>query len=415
MSVCMQAKRTLVKSPPELWAELSDPAALARHLGELGEIRIVRTEPERSVEWEAAQISGTVLIEPSGWGTKVTLTASRTVVPGSDPQSGAPEIAPEPEPIPEPAPEPTTALEPETVESIKAEPTPELQPEALEIMPTPEPMPEPQPDGIAVMEPATEPMPGMQPDALENMEPAPEPMPAAEPEALEVTPEPEPQSEPIEIVPESERDPEIAPEPRLGFFARLFGRRRTRRQRGPSVELEATEKLPAAVDQALPEEPMQEPPALVQPGPEESVEDPAHVEPVADQPLFGEQPVPDAPPPNVEVASELVDAAPDAPVTLESRAQLAGQAPAEAKEPHASPAEIAGQAPPDATEPQASPAESGGQPPTGVEGPPDISAELAEAEQLAAAQEVVAEDVTAVLTSVLDRLGAAHHRPFSRA
>jgi hypothetical protein len=36
---------------------------------------------------------------------------------------------------------------------------------------------------------------------------------------------------------------------------------------------------------------------------------------------------------------------------------------------------------------------------------PDISAELAELEQ----------QTTAVLTGVLDRLGAAHHRPFSRA
>jgi hypothetical protein len=40
--------------------------------------------------------------------------------------------------------------------------------------------------------------------------------------------------------------------------------------------------------------------------------------------------------------------------------------------------------------------------------PIDISAELREAE------EVRAEEVTAVLTAVLDRLGAAHHRPFSR-
>jgi hypothetical protein len=39
----------------------------------------------------------------------------------------------------------------------------------------------------------------------------------------------------------------------------------------------------------------------------------------------------------------------------------------------------------------------------------DISAELK------AAEEVAAEEVAAVLTAVLDRLGAAHHRPFSRA
>jgi hypothetical protein len=31
------------------------------------------------------------------------------------------------------------------------------------------------------------------------------------------------------------------------------------------------------------------------------------------------------------------------------------------------------------------------------------------------AEELAAEEVTAVLTGVLDRLGAAHHRPFSRA
>ena len=31
------------------------------------------------------------------------------------------------------------------------------------------------------------------------------------------------------------------------------------------------------------------------------------------------------------------------------------------------------------------------------------------------AEETAAAEVTAVLTSVLDRLGAAHHRPFSRS
>ena len=71
----MEAKRTLVKSPPELWAELSEISALARHLGEFGEIRITRTEPESVVEWEGDLASGSVRLEPSGWGTKVTLVA----------------------------------------------------------------------------------------------------------------------------------------------------------------------------------------------------------------------------------------------------------------------------------------------------------------------------------------------------
>jgi hypothetical protein len=93
----MEAKRTLVKSPPELWAELSDMTALARHLGEFGEIRITRTEPESVVEWEGDLASGSVRLEPSGWGTKVTLTALPVML---DPPP------PEPDPEPEPPPEP---------------------------------------------------------------------------------------------------------------------------------------------------------------------------------------------------------------------------------------------------------------------------------------------------------------------
>ncbi len=70
-----RAQRTLVKSPPELWAEVSDPGALARHLGAFGEIRITRSDPETTVAWEGDRVRGTVELEASGWGTKVTLTA----------------------------------------------------------------------------------------------------------------------------------------------------------------------------------------------------------------------------------------------------------------------------------------------------------------------------------------------------
>jgi hypothetical protein len=93
----IEAQRTLVKSPPELWAELSDPTSLARHLGEFGDIRIARVEAETSVEWEAESASGRVELKPSGWGTKVTLTVAR--------EAPEPVVAePEPEPEPEPAP-----------------------------------------------------------------------------------------------------------------------------------------------------------------------------------------------------------------------------------------------------------------------------------------------------------------------
>src|ERR671919_3251785 len=71
----LTAKRTLVKSPPELWSELSEVERLARHLGAFGEIKITKLEPEHTVAWEGERASGTVSIEPSGWGTKVTLTA----------------------------------------------------------------------------------------------------------------------------------------------------------------------------------------------------------------------------------------------------------------------------------------------------------------------------------------------------
>jgi hypothetical protein len=94
----MEVTRTLVKSPPELWAELSDVAALARHLGEFGTIRIVRTEPESVVEWEGDRASGSVRLEPSGWGTRVTLTAA--AVAAEPPEVAEPEpAAAEPEPV----------------------------------------------------------------------------------------------------------------------------------------------------------------------------------------------------------------------------------------------------------------------------------------------------------------------------
>ena len=76
----LSVNRTLVKSPPELWSEVSEVESLARHLGELGEIKISRLEPEHTVAWEGERASGTVEIEASGWGTKVTLECVRCQV-----------------------------------------------------------------------------------------------------------------------------------------------------------------------------------------------------------------------------------------------------------------------------------------------------------------------------------------------
>ena len=130
----LEAKRTLVKSPPELWAEVSDAGALARHLGEFGEIRITRTQPETVVEWEGDLATGSVLLEPSGWGTRVTLTAEPAAVP----------VEPEPEPDPEPEPEPAAAAPARPGFWARlfgrrpAEPVP-AEPAAVEPPPAPEP------------------------------------------------------------------------------------------------------------------------------------------------------------------------------------------------------------------------------------------------------------------------------------
>ena len=149
MSVSSEVQRTLVKSPPELWAELSDPATLARHLGELGDIRIVRTEPDRAVDWEAeaadgAQTSGRVEIKPSGWGTRVTLSASRAIVePVSEPEPEPVEVIVEPEPEPE---------------IVEPEPRPGFFARFFRRRRQPEPAVEPEPEPIAEVE-ITEPAP----------------------------------------------------------------------------------------------------------------------------------------------------------------------------------------------------------------------------------------------------------------
>lgn len=70
------AQRRIVKSPPELWAEVSSEDLLGRHLAPFGDIRITRTEPETTVAWEGDRASGTVALEPAGWGTNVVLTAT---------------------------------------------------------------------------------------------------------------------------------------------------------------------------------------------------------------------------------------------------------------------------------------------------------------------------------------------------
>ena len=102
----LSAERTLVKSPPELWSELSELERLAKHLDAFGDIRITRLEPEREVAWEAERAAGTISLEPSGWGTKVTLTAAlEQEAPAVDE-----EVDDAPEPSSSPQPEPSRTV-----------------------------------------------------------------------------------------------------------------------------------------------------------------------------------------------------------------------------------------------------------------------------------------------------------------
>jgi hypothetical protein len=148
-----QATRTLVKSPPELWLACSVQESLARHLQSFGEIRITRLEPETAVAWEGDAASGTVRIEPAGWGTRVTLTARPLAVaqtPAAAQETTAAQHDDEPQPQPEPEPE---VLDPPTANRggfwqrlmARLRPASEVEPAAA-LPDAPEDAPEVKPD-----------------------------------------------------------------------------------------------------------------------------------------------------------------------------------------------------------------------------------------------------------------------------
>jgi hypothetical protein len=314
--ISSEVQRTLVKSPPELWAELSDPAALARHLGELGEIRITRVDPEQAVEWEAGEVTGRVLIKPSGWGTKVTLTASGQIDGDESPAAADSSAKPEPAEA-----EPQTVIEPSLEPAAQAEPEPEPAAEA-----EPEVWHEPM-----KTKPQTAAGAWAEPMALE-----PETRSDASPEQTEAEPEPDTQDD--------DRLEPGDPKPRRrDFFSRLF-RRRLRKE---AVEPEASETIGDA------------------------------------------EPQPD--PPEVVTAWEQA--------LNSSAALVAVESPAKPVQP-----------------PEERQAFEG----WGGSEVPDTAAQGASGEPIETAaqpkeaDDVTAERVTEVLTAVLDRLGAAHHRPFSR-
>jgi microcystin-dependent protein len=317
--ISSEVQRTLVKSPPELWTELSDPDSLARHLGELGEIRITCAEPEKRVDWEADGTSGSVLIKASGWGTKVTLSVTREILPAeTHTESGSAEADAELQATD--ADTQAEASESTDADTESEQPVLEISQAAIDTA-----------EGLVASE--LEPVDSAQ-DTIE-----------VSGDDLPTTAEANP---PVEVGVEAE------PAPRRGFFARLFGRRKPE----PLVD-EAPQPI---VELSVDESPT---PAIAEPVP--SAID-------ALQARFQAEAMPDesTPAPN-EVLPANDKSALEAPVSEPERA--------------------AEEAPPAAE-----------QEPTA-----DLAAELQ------AAEEVAVEEVTAVLTAVLDRLGAAHHRPFSRA
>ena len=427
-----EVQRTLVKSPPELWSEVSDPESLARHLGELGDIRITRAEPENLVEWEAEGTTGTVEIKASGWGTRVTLTVAREL---PDTGQAAPEAAVAIEDVAEEAAaatapiadqpadpveldadepaggvhhdEPAEAVEPAQDALAEAVPDAASEEEADEIAASAYDI---EADAGAVTEPAA---PGT--DTAQPLKPAPateaarraagwpsagyEPAerPAEPPEEL---PEWSAEADEVDL---EEPVPPVAPEPRPGFFARLFRRRRRTEAEMTAVpqladaEAEAGETqenapAPFAAVEAPVADVRAEDPIGAEPLDEEPLaEEPLAEEPLAEEPLLeepAEEPLDDEDPPAASHEEQ-----PEAPAeTLEAEIET----PMAATAPTDSEAETTG-------------VTSGGDEAESDTAAADLSAELMEAEEIAA------EQVEAILTAALDRLGSAHHRPFSRS
>jgi hypothetical protein len=198
----LTAKRTLVKSPPELWEELSEVEGLMKHLAAFGEIKITKLEPEHTVAWEGEHASGTVSIEPSGWGTKVTLHAELPNEPSAEPPEEEPEpVAEEPEPEP-----------------VAPKLAGEVAPELVAEQPIEAPVVEQKRRGFwgwlfrqRTAPPEAAPIPVAQPDPV-AVEAEPEPVTVApQPEPVAVEPEPDP----VALEPEpdaSDGPPALGPE-----------------------------------------------------------------------------------------------------------------------------------------------------------------------------------------------------------
>jgi len=410
-----EVQRTLVKSPPELWAELSDQDSLSRLLSELGEIRIVSTVAETAVHWEADDASGSAFIKQAGWGTKVTLRATVTATDPPNDEAPAPALAAahgsSPETTPVAATTPLAAPTPVTTPASASAPSPMT---AAALRGSLESSPQP----VAADAPTTAERPPAEERAVVNQSTSEEHADAAVDES--------PPEEPEIHVQAGIRahDSEPAPEPtRRSFFARLFGRLAPEReepdqQAGDDAGSPGTDDRPSDAE-ARP---------LGARGGDES-HDP-EVSPARDEPI---QPTAlealqarfaaraPAPEPVTVPESPPVPAAPTAPASNRVSARPAAPEHAAAPEPPSAPG-LPSTAPESAASESADGAVADGTEAPDAPSPPDRPSNLST--ELRRAEEIDAEGVRAaptedqveeILKGVLDRLGAAHHRPYSRA
>ena len=399
----LTAKRTLVKSPPELWSELSEVERLARHLGAFGEIKITKLEPEHTVAWEGESASGTVSIEPSGWGTKVTLTA----------QLGDCE-----ESVEEPVASGAGAEEPPAAETAAGEGEQDLsgvgEPEAAEPeAPVEEPsVVEPFPERaetVVMEEPLGEERVAEGPveTAPVAEEPVAEYLFADEPEAAQpVADEPEAQESAVEepaleerVTPRPAEPVQGRPRRKRGFLAWLFRPRTSVQVAPPTVATPpaATYSEPAGQAPVVEEEP-------------DVVEAPVAVETsVVEETPADEASAPEEPPPPDEPASSVSRATVfdepvfDQPPAMLEPARVEHETPVVEGHPLMADdaARVSGETP---LEAEASPESE----------EPDLAAELAAAEQASPPPGLDPERAQAILDEALDALGSAHHRPYSR-
>jgi hypothetical protein len=352
----VQARRTLVKSAPELWAELSDADSLGRRLEPLGDIRITRVEPQTTVSWEGEGARGTVTIEPAGFGTRVTLTAESSQ-PAPPP--------PAPETPPPAAPDRPAPAAPEPPSAVTAQPPSPAAPEPSR-------------------PPATEPKtpPAWSSTTLAERPPA----------APVAPPAPRPLSSPAEPA-EPRREPPVrtvaAPEPGFELTAQPPPSRRATGRSWLLRRLARGRRWGAGPQAAEPhsEEAVPDPTSVGAPMPEPSVAEPRPPEP--------RQP---EPPP-------LLDAPTPAPAP---QAEAGTLEPTGLEHDH-----VAEQ--PVAEDPLAEEGDAG-HPGVGDREPragdPEPDSGDGQADERGAGLD--AEALDGLLAGVLDDLGAAHHRPFSR-